>query len=1080
MRHFLSYHCRKVTSGASSQARVHSRTNATSRCATSRASINASVTSMSIRNFQLTVCLSVIVLTSAFGQQPIPTSRANNSRTNSNSTETLLTPANVNKSSFGLLFSAPVDYVVMAQPLYMPNVNIPGQGVHNVVYVATQADSVYAIDADTGAQLWWVNFTNPSQGITTATGKLLPCSGVGFTQEGIIGTPVIDPNENIMYLVAKTAVNGVVQHHLHAIDITTGAEEPHSPVQIVVTNPTQKTKFNSLHQKNRPGLLWLNGVVYIGFGSNSCNDGNSGWVLSYDASTLSQLNFFNTSPQAGLTSIWQAGAGLAADENNYIYVETAEAGNTQNDIQNGGQTYNNSVIKLNPDLTVADYFTPWNVTTLNSDDFDLSSTGALVLPDQNGPTPHELIAGGKYGTVYVLDRDNMGQFNTTGSDSQIIQEVNLVQQNPSAYRDVLFGSPAFWNNTVYFAPDAAPLMAFPVLPSGMLGTAVKTPSVYSGSHSPSISASGNTNGILWVISGGLNAFDAVSLKLLYNTNQAANKRDVLQPIGHFVTQTVANGKVYVATNNSLQAYGLFYAITFTAGGAQSAPVTTALSSPIHINVSNPYTGQPTTGITVNFSDGCTKAGATTCGTFNPSSTVTDGNGNASTTYTTAQKAGTYTLTATVMVGSTIASSTTTTATATAGTPVKLITYNGTGQTGSDGFGLAKPLNALVEDTYKNGVPGVTINFTTNKGSAPNGSVVTNSTGMASYTQLQLPNTPSTVTVTAVAAPATPPVVLTPVKAVYIEYSVAPKATTVSVSSGNNQADTPGRTLPQALTVLVVDQYGNPFSGNTVTFSDNGAGGTFPNGNTGVTGSSGLASVSYTLPSSGSSSSITIDATAQGISNPAVFTENTVTPTATKMSITNGNNQSGAAGTKLPQMLTVLVVDQFGNPFSGDSVSFSDGGAGGSFPNGNTAVTGANGTAIVCYALPQTVTSVTVDATATGISGPAAFSESSVAGPAALLAITSGNRQIAPNGSQLPTALVVQVTDQYGNPVSGVSVAFSDNGAGGSFSNANPGTTASNGTVSQYYTLPAVPGETDFISATAAGISNPATFTEYGQ
>ena len=504
------------------------------------------------------LCLTLLVVCSAllsslFAQQPIPTSRVDNTRTAANTNETLLTPANVNKNSFGRLFSVPVDYVVMAQPLYVPNVNIPGRGTHNVVYVVTQADSVYAIDADTGVKLWHASMLNV--GGTTASGIYLPCgTGPGFNQEGIVSTPVIDPTTNTMYLVAKTLLNTTVRHHLHALDITTGKERAGSPVLITATSTSKKghvTVFKSKHQKNRPGLLLFNGILYLGFGSNSCNDANSGWVLSYDAASLSQLAVFNTSPDYGLTSIWQSGVGLAADASGNIFVETAEAGGNGFDVPNGGQTYCNSVLKLSPNLTLADYFTPWNVAYLNSHDLDLSSTGTVILPDQAGPYPHELIASGKQGIVYVLNRDNMGMFSP--NDNQIIQEFAL---EPAATSDVLFGSPAYWNNTVYFAPVTSQLMAFP-LSGGLLGTPRKTLQKYYGRHSLFVSANGNSNGVLWVITGQLLAFDAVSLNLLYTTNQAPNGRDTLPPIGHFAAPTVANGKVYVGTRNSLEAYGLF-------------------------------------------------------------------------------------------------------------------------------------------------------------------------------------------------------------------------------------------------------------------------------------------------------------------------------------------------------------------------------------------------------------------------------------------------------------------------------------------------------------------------------------------
>src|SRR6266566_1255354 len=606
MRHFLSHEVGKIRFAACSRSLGDSM-------------FRSAPSATPARSLCLTlVVVCSVFLSSSFAQQPFLTSRADISRSGANTNETLLTPANVSKNSFGRLFSFPVDYVVMAQPLYMPNVNIPGQGTHNVIYIVTQADSVYAIDADNGAKLWHASML---LGGTTASGTYLPCgTGPGFSQEGIISTPVIDPATNTMYLVAKTVLNAKVRHHLHALDITTGKERAGSPVLITATSTSNKghvTVFKSLHQKNRPGLLLLNGVLYLGFGSNDCNDGNSGWVLSYDATSLSQLAVFNTSPDYGLTSIWQAGVGLAADEAGNIFVETAEAGSHGFDVPNGGQTYCNSVLKLSPSLTVADYFTPWSVAYLNSHDLDLSSTGALILPDQNGPYPHELIASGKQGIAYVLNRDNLGMY--SANDSQVLQEVTL---EPGTASDVLFGSPAYWNNTVYFAPHDSPLMALP-LSGGLLGTPRKTAASYAGSnHSPSISANGTSNGVLWVITGQLLAFDAVSLKLLYTTNQAPNGRDTLPPVGHFVTQTVANGKVYVGTRNSLEAYGLFHVVTVTGGNAQTATVATALSAPIKVNAANPYNGQPDVGASVNFSDGGKG------GSFNPASAVTDSNGNA--------------------------------------------------------------------------------------------------------------------------------------------------------------------------------------------------------------------------------------------------------------------------------------------------------------------------------------------------------------------------------------------------------------------------------------------------------------------
>jgi outer membrane protein assembly factor BamB len=823
-------------------------------------SILGAISAVPPRNLCLTLCLVCIVLLStSFAQPPIPTSRADNARDGANTNETLLTPANVNKNNFGRLFRFPVDYVVMAQPLYMPNVNIPGQGVHNVVYVVTQKDSVYAIDADNGTQLWYASMLD---GGTTASGKFLPCgTGPGYNQEGIIGTPAIDTTTNTMYLVAKTVLNSTVRHQIHALDITTGLDRPGSPVLISAQSTSLKgnvTVFNSLHQKNRPGLLLLNGTLYMAFGSNSCNDNNTGWVLAYDAASLSQTGVFNTSPDYGLTSIWQSGVGIAGDDEGNIFAETAEAGSHGFDVPSGGQTYCNSVIKLSPgNLELTDFFTPWSVAFLNSNDLDLSSSGVLILPDQvNGLYPHELVAVGKQGFVYVLNRDNMGMF--AANDSQIIQEFPLVTgETVGTDKAVQFGSPAYWNNTVYFAPKANPIQAYPLLSNGQLGTPLQSVQSYNGSHSPSISANGNTNGIVWVITGQLFAFDAVSLNVLYNTTQNPG-RDKLPPIGHFVTQTVANGHVYVATQTSLEAYGLFHSIAVAAGGAQSATAATALPVPVQIHVGSPYGGQPDPGVTVSFSDGCKKVGGPLCGVFNPTSAVTDANGDASFTYTVPKTAGTYTLT----VSSTGFASATTSATSTPGAAVRIIAFGGAKQTGAAGSILPKPVIAQAQDAFKNGVVGVTVNFTATKNGIPNpASAITSTNGLASTT-LQLPTTVTTLNVNATSG--------TFKKISFAESSVAGPAATIAVTSGNNQSATAGTQLPLALTILVADQYGNPVSGNNVTFSDSGAGGTFSSPNPVVTGTNGMASQFYKLPIT--PNTITITASATGVPAPAVFTE----------------------------------------------------------------------------------------------------------------------------------------------------------------------------------------------------------------
>lgn len=702
----------------------------------------------SLLSLAVILCMAFVSVSS--GQEAFVTGRSNNQRTGANTSETLLTPSNVNKNRFGKLFNYSIDYQSLAQPLYVPNVAIPGLGIHNVVYVATMADSVYAFDADSkqganASPLWHVNFTDPANGITTASmaTHTLPCApsetaGPGFTQEGIVSTPAIDLATATLYVVAKTLENGTVRHHLHALDLATGQEKFGGPALISATSTSKAghvTVFNSLHQKNRPGLLLLNGVVYIGFGSNYCNDSNSGWVLSYDAATLSPLDVFNTSPDHGLVSIWQAGNGLTADDAGNIFAETAESA-APYDVPSGGQTFANSVLKLAPDLTLLDFFTPWSVAFLNAHDLDLSSTGVLVLPDQNGPFPHEIIASGKQGFVYVLNRDDMGMFST--NDSQVLQEIPLLPgETGTSTREILSSSPAYWNNTVYFTPAGSPIMAFP-LSGGLLGTPLQTAAPYAGGHSPAISANGNTNGVLWTINGSqLFAYDAVSLKLLYTTNQAANGRDKLAPIAHFATQTVANGRVYVATRTTLEVFGLFPDLSVVSGANQSATVLTTLPSPIRVHVGDPYSGVGVFGVTVIFSDGGKG------GIFNPPSAITDSNGFASTSYTLPKKSGTYTVTA----SATTFGNATATETALPAAAVKIISFGGAKQTGTPGSVLPKPLVAQARDVYNNGVPGITVTFSATAGSLSNTSVVTDASGMA-RTVYQLPATVGTFYVTA--------------------------------------------------------------------------------------------------------------------------------------------------------------------------------------------------------------------------------------------------------------------------------------------------------------------------------------------
>jgi hypothetical protein len=512
-------------------------------------------------NFTLTASGTSAALThsvqlplTVLGQVPVTTWHYDNGRTSANTWEAVLTPANVNSASFGKRFTQPVDGFVVGQPLYLPSVSIPGQGVHNVVYVATMHDSVYAFDADSAnaAPLWITSiFSYSPAGATTVPATVKKDAGTtGWTELGIISTPVIDPVSNTLYLVAETYENLKVVHRLHALDVTTGWEKFGGPTTIAATYTLngKTTTFADFYQMNRPGLLLANGHIYIAWGSNGNNAPSQGWVLSYNAATLQQEGTYTAEPGKILASIWQKGAGLSADSSGNIYAETAEG------FFAPGTNLSISVLKLSQmgtTVALADWFTPYNQQYLSSNDLDLNDA-VLILPDQPGLYRHELIAEGKEGTIYVLNRDNMGQFcsTCTTGDTQIVQEIPQGAGKQS-------GTPVYWNNTVYFTGQSSPVFAY-TLNNGALAVppSVQSTKVGGGGHAI-ITANGNSNGVLWFVNGSsLWAMDANTLSTLYTSDQAANGRDTLPALPHFATPIAADGKVLIGTQNSLVVYGL--------------------------------------------------------------------------------------------------------------------------------------------------------------------------------------------------------------------------------------------------------------------------------------------------------------------------------------------------------------------------------------------------------------------------------------------------------------------------------------------------------------------------------------------
>jgi hypothetical protein len=506
-----------------------------------------------------------------------------NGRTGENTNEIALTPANVKPTSFGKLFSYPLDGLTFASPLYVANLSIPGQGYHNVVFVATENDSVYAFDADglSSTPLWHDTFINPAAGVTPIPPAVTGETGDIPNEIGITGTPVIDPTTNTLYVVAATAeVSGGTTRYvnrLHALDLATGAEKFGGPIQITASVPGSGdgtsngvVSFNNITENQRPGLLLVNGELYIGFANHGNNPPYHGWLMAYNASTLHQDWVYCTTPNAASGGIWMGGDGIAADSSGSLFFST---GNGTYDGPGGGGDYGDSLLKLSPNGTLADYFTPYDYAHLQSGDIDLASGGLVLLPDQPGAHTHEILAGGKDGTVYVVDRDTgkMGHVGTT-SDSQIVQSLIHVFPTSGSYNTGNYSAPAYFNGSVYYAPVKGQVMAFS-LTNGRLSTSPTSTSseIYDGKTSTfsarggeiSVSANGTSNGILWGLQsngdslpGTLHAYDPSNLANEYWSSDQSGTRDQLDPWLKFTVPTVANGKVYVVSAGQLTAFGL--------------------------------------------------------------------------------------------------------------------------------------------------------------------------------------------------------------------------------------------------------------------------------------------------------------------------------------------------------------------------------------------------------------------------------------------------------------------------------------------------------------------------------------------
>lgn len=542
-------------------------------------------------------------------------------------TETTLSTSNVSPQSFGLVFKLPVDDAIFAEPLYVPNVAIPGQGTHNVVYVATMSDTLYAFDADNGGlPLWKVNFAAGSMPIPMARFVLGGDRNI-VGNLGILSTPVIDPATNILYLVAGTVENNTMAYRLHAVDIKSGAE-PFGP-GVLLAGSSGGAAFDARYLFQRPSLVLSGNQVVIAFSAlqNEAAGNYSGWVLAYNKSSLQQSGALAIVPTGNLGGgIWMSGRPPAVDSSGYVYLFT---GNGWGGGYDGVQNFSETALKLDPSngLAIVDWFTPGNWSDLDTNDLDLSASGPLLLPGTS-----LLTGGSKAGELYLVDTTNMGKFNA--NDSQIVQEMNIANNN-----EILSG-PVYWarssangGSLLYNWGKLDTLKAYSFA-NGQFGT---SPVMQGGGAQQfpggvlTLSANGEqpASGVLWATvvtsgdaeenppaPGALHAYNASNLSQeLWNSTMNPS-RDGFGNFAKFVPPMVVNGRVYVATwSNQVAVYGLLNSYTVSPGTVSFPNVPTNQSStPIAVTVTNTgATALPITGITLSTPSPHPFSQTSTCG-----------------------------------------------------------------------------------------------------------------------------------------------------------------------------------------------------------------------------------------------------------------------------------------------------------------------------------------------------------------------------------------------------------------------------------------------------------------------------------
>jgi hypothetical protein len=499
----------------------------------------------------------------------ITTSQYDNQRTGATLAEKVLTPQNVNVKQFGKLGAFKVDGAVYSQPLFIPSLEIPGKGKHDVLFVATEHDSVYAFDADqaNAPPLWQVGFLDKKRNVGTVPWTEVQCPFIR-PEVGITSTPVIDLKTGTLYALARTKVEHTFgddeyYQHLHALAITTGVEKFGGPKTITASVPGRgagatngQVRFDPLFQNPRASLLLANNALYLTWAS-SCDIGPyHGWLMAYDPQTLAQTAVLNITPDGREGGIWASDTGPAADTDGNIYVPTA---NGTFDAASGGRDYGDSVLKLGmqgSSIVVRDYFTPYDQARLSEADADLGSSGPILLPDQPGPHRHLLLQPTKGSMIYVIDRDRMGQFHADGD--AVVQRIRMAGGG--------YGAMAYWNAHVFFACDYDFLRDYAVKNGQLVLNKYSRIRFENPGATPSLSANGNKDAIVWAVgtktwngedrAAVLYAFDANNLDQPIYTSEQNSKRDRAGLATRFVIPIVANGRVYFGARDEVEVYGL--------------------------------------------------------------------------------------------------------------------------------------------------------------------------------------------------------------------------------------------------------------------------------------------------------------------------------------------------------------------------------------------------------------------------------------------------------------------------------------------------------------------------------------------